>query len=63
MFKVGDLVRYESSEEKGVYRLGHVTDVMPEVNEGWDMYEVICSDPYERGWFMDVELKVINESR
>lgn len=63
--KVGDLVRYENPEETGfaVERLGFVTDVM-EFNDGsYPMYEVVCTDPYDRGWFSDTALEVVSETR
>ncbi len=59
--EVVDLVRYLESPE--VYRLGFVTDVFEDYAMGYPMYEVIATSPYERGWFMDTQLEVINESR
>ena len=62
--KIGDLVKYDNPEESGfaVERIGFVTDVM-EFDDGFPMYEVTCTDPYDRGWFSDLSLEVINESR
>jgi hypothetical protein len=34
-----------------------------EGDDGWNMYEVICTDPYDRAWYSDIMLKVISESR
>ena len=57
--KVGSLVSY-SSPETGKQTLGYITDAL-EDNTGNFMYEVICTHPYERFWFSDLELKVISE--
>ena len=59
--KIGDLVRYEDVET-GTQKFGHITDAM-EDNTGWYMYEVVCTDPYDRGWYSDLALEVISESR
>jgi hypothetical protein len=58
--KVGDLVRYECFET-GENRVGYITDTQ-EDNAGWFMYEVICTDPYDRGWFSDLMLDVISKA-
>lgn len=57
--RIGDLVRYECPAEPGVYRLGYITDLM-EDNGGWYMYEVICTEPYDRNWFSDVVLELVS---
>ena len=60
--RVGDLVQYEEPQEPGVFRLGYITDLL-EDDLGWNMYEVICTDPPDRGWFSDLQLEVVSESR
>lgn len=59
--KVGDLVRYEDMMEQGIYRLGYITDVMDYDGSGFPMYEVVCTEPYDRGWFSDLVLEVVSE--
>lgn len=69
--KVGDLVRYRCHDRRRFdaddYRLGYITDVMEDtssgVESGWNMYEVVCTDPYDRAWFSDIVLEVVSESR
>ena len=58
--KVGDLVKYECPDTKDDL-FGFITDSM-EGPDGWAMYEVICLDPYDRGWYSDIVLKVVSES-
>lgn len=58
--KEGDLVKYKCLNT-GEDILGFVTDVMEE-DTGWFVYEVVCTDPYDRGWYSDLQLEVINES-
>lgn len=61
--KVGDLVQYENPEEGfAVERVGIITDIMEFDDGSFPMYEVICTDPYDRGWFADTALKVISKS-
>jgi hypothetical protein len=60
--KVGDLVRYECLQTHGIFRIGIITDAMEEAS-GHYMYEVICTDPYERNWLSDLTLEVLSESR
>ena len=62
--KIGDLVKYDNPEEGfAVERLGFVTDIMTFDDGSFPMYEVVCTDPYDRGWFADTTLEIINESR
>tara|TARA_R110002074_G_scaffold134305_1_gene278384 strand:- start:146 stop:361 length:216 start_codon:yes stop_codon:yes gene_type:complete len=62
--KIGDLVSYECLEAGPLCRerLGYITDVL---DDGLDypMYEVICTEPYDRGWFADVALKLVSEGK
>ena len=59
--RVGDLVKYENPEEGfAVERFGFVTDIMEFEDGSFPMYEVICIEPYDRGWFSSVALEVIN---
>ena len=60
--KVGDLVAYEDPQQPGEFCMGYITDLY-EDDLGWYMYEVICTDPPDRGWFSDQQLEVISESR
>lgn len=57
--KIGDLVKY-ACPETGLTRMGHIVDHIEE-STGFYMYEVICTDPYDRGWFSDLHLEVISE--
>ena len=61
--KIGDLVKYDNPEQSGfaVERLGLVTDIMEFEDGSFPMYEVVCTDPYDRGWFTDIALEVVNE--
>lgn len=59
--KIGDLVRY-TCPLTGEKLLGFVNDVMDHDSWGFPAFEVICTDPYDRGWFQDVQLEVINEN-
>ena len=61
--KIGDLVKYDNPEQSGfaVERLGLVTDIMEFEDGSFPMYEVVCTDPYDRGWFTDIALEVMNE--
>ncbi len=57
--KVGDLVKYSCPlTEKTVY--GHIVDAIEDY-DGFYMYEVICTDPFDRGWFSDLQLEVVSE--
>lgn len=62
---IGDLVKYDNPEESGfaVERVGFVNDIMEFEDGSFPMYEVICTDPYSRGWFTDTALEVVSESR
>ena len=62
--KVGDLVKYENPEEGfAVERVGFITDVMEFEYGSFPMYEVVCTDPYDRGWFSDTALQIVNEAK
>ena len=64
LMKVGDLVRYNCSMS-GKDRVGFVTDIF-DYADGCAvdrMYEVICSDPFDRGWYNARDLKVIVEKK
>jgi len=56
--KIGDLVQYDSPLYT-VEMVGIVTDILL-CEDGWSMYEVVCSTPYEVGWYSDLQLKSIN---
>lgn len=58
--KIGDLVRVVRVASLSFDELGMVTDML-EGTDGFCDYEVVF--PNDRGWFQDVELRVINESR
>ena len=61
--QIGDLVRYDSPETGfAVEQLGLVVDIMEFEDGSFPMYEVVCTDPYERGWFSDTALEVISDS-
>ena len=57
--KVGDLVKYREGVDE--YRIGFITDVFKDTAHGHWMYEVIVTDPFDRGWFQDVQLSVVSE--
>ncbi len=60
--KVGDLVKYENPcSGFAVECIGYITDIMEFEDGSFPMYEVICTDPYDRGWFSDIALQVISE--
>ena len=59
-FNKGDLVEYICPSER-IAKMGVVTDILEDHN-GWFVYEVVCTDPYDRYWFSDLELRLINES-
>ena len=59
--KVGDLVRYKDVASN-TYRIGFITDTIEDMT-GWCMFEVVCTSPHDRGWYSDLALEVINESR
>ena len=62
--KIGDLVKYDNPENGfAIERVGLVTDIMEFEDGSFPMYEVVCTDPYDRGWFADLALEVINEAR
>jgi hypothetical protein len=60
--KIGDLVRY-TCPLTGEKLLGFINDVMSDPIVMFPVYEVICTEPYDRGWFEDVQLEVVNESQ
>ena len=57
---IGDLVRY-SDQMTGNKRLGLITDIIEDCN-GFEMYEVVCADPPDRGWYPDLQLELIVSS-
>ncbi len=57
--KIGDLVTYTCPLTENTL-VGHITDSMEDLS-GFYVYEVICTDPYDRGWFEDYQLVVISE--
>ena len=57
--KVGDLVRCLDQGPQGQH-LGIVIDVFEDDSMDYSMYEVICTDPFYRGWFSPFEIKLIN---
>jgi len=62
--KLGDLVKYDNPEEGfAVERLGYITDIMEFDDGSFPMYEVMCTDPYDRGWFSDLSLKLISKRK
>mgnify|MGYP001180078067 FL=1 len=56
--KIGDLVEYTWPD--GTRLMGYITDSMEDA-DGFYVYEVICTDPYDRGWFEDYQLVVLSE--
>ena len=56
--KIGDLVR--CSQDTVHYQLGFVTDIFEDQAIGYPMFEVVVSDPYDRGWFTNTQLEVIS---
>tara|TARA_B110000467_G_scaffold163896_2_gene191163 strand:- start:713 stop:907 length:195 start_codon:yes stop_codon:yes gene_type:complete len=54
MIYVGDLVQYIHPLTASNV-IGIVTDMM-ELEDGWPMYEVICTDPPDRGWYSDLSV-------
>ena len=58
---VGDLVQYSCSMT-GNDRVGFVTDIFDFAGgcEMDRMYEVICTDPFDRGWFRGGDLQVLS---
>ena len=60
--KIGDLVKYDNQEEGfAVERFGFITDIMVFDDGSYPMYEIICTEPYDRGWFSDMALKLVNK--
>ena len=60
--KIGDLVKYDNPEEGfAVERFGFITDIMVFDDGSYPMYEIICTEPYDRGWFSDMALKLVNK--
>ena len=61
--QIGDLVKYDNPEEGfAVERLGFVTDIIEFDDGSFPMYEIICTDPYDRGWFSDTSLEVVSDT-
>lgn len=61
--KIGDLVKYENPESGfAVDAVGLITDIMEFEHGGYPMYEVVCTDPYDRGWYDITSLQLISES-
>ena len=58
MINVGSLVSYihPLTNEKAI---GIVIDTI-ELLDGWPMYEVLCTDPPDRGWYADLVLKTVH---
>jgi|TARA_B110000467_G_C18137048_1_gene376596 hypothetical protein len=60
LLQVSTLVRYKCPET-GTPTVGHVTDAFSD-DDGYMMLEVITLDPFDRGWFDQHELEVLDES-
>ncbi len=57
-------MKYDNPEEGfAVERLGYITDIMEFDDGSFPMYEVMCTDPYDRGWFSDLSLKLISKRK
>ena len=57
--KIGDLVTYSCPWTENTL-IGHITDFIEDY-DGFYMYEVVCTDPFDRGWFSDLHLEVVSE--
>lgn len=69
--KIGDLVESKSTSTpvEGQTRpsthfkiQGLITDAFEDVNGFW-MYEVTSLDPPERGWFTDIQLRIVDDKK
>lgn len=56
--KAGDLVRF--LEESQGDSLGIVIDVFEDDSMDYPMYEVVCTDPFYRGWFSPFEIRLVS---
>ena len=62
--KPGDLVQYVCPMTGGC-KAGLITDTF-DLSDGSEidrMYEVICTDPFDRGWFRKGDLQVLSEKK
>ena len=61
---VGNLVQY-ICPMTGNDKVGFVTDTFDFVDgcEMDRMYEVICTDPFDRGWFRSGDLQILSEKK
>lgn len=57
---VGDWVKY-TNMETGEVTLGFINDIMEFEDGSFPMYEVVCTEPYDIGWYTDISLKALNE--
>ena len=62
--KVGDFVKVISMIHDPPHILGEglVTDCFEDENGFW-MYEVTSFDPPDRGWFSDLQLRVVEDGK
>lgn len=57
--KIGDLVKYSCPlTDKTLF--GHIVDSVEDYG-GFYMYEVVCTNPFDKGWFSDLQLEVVSE--
>lgn len=57
--KVGDFVEVKDPDTTGLFMNGLITDAIEDANGFW-MYEVTSLEPSERGWYSDLQLRVID---
>ena len=57
--KVGDFVEVKDLYTTGLFMNGLITDAIEDANGFW-MYEVTSLEPSERGWYSDLQLRVID---
>jgi len=68
--KIGDLVESKSApwaegqtKPNPYFEIqGLITDAFEDVNGYW-MYEVTSLDPPERGWFTDIQLRILDDKK